>query len=102
MEHFVESLLLFGGTDNEALESVLLGSGLDLSISDALTELGFVAGALELFSQIKLRTNEDARAGTCRRLDLTNPLLAGVLQRVTLHQTEANDEAVGVSISDGT
>ena len=50
MEHFIKSLLLLSRAHYIALEGVLLGSLLDLFISDAFGELGGVARALELFT----------------------------------------------------
>ena len=100
VEHFVETLLLLGGADDEALEGVLLCSSLDLGIGHALTKLSLITTAFELLSKIELGADEDAGAGASGRLDLGDPLLTSVLQRVTLHQTEANDETVSVSVCD--
>ena len=99
MENFVESFLFLGRADDEALEGVLLGGCLDFSIADALSKLGSVSLAFELFSQVELGAYEDAGASPCCGLDLSDPLLAGVLKRVALHQTETDDETVCVCVS---
>lgn len=80
VENLVQSLFLLGGAHDEALEGVLLGGGLDLGVAHAVAQLGLVSGALELLTQVQLRADEDARAGSRRRLDLADPLLARVLQ----------------------
>ena len=100
VEHFVQALFLLGGADDEALEGVLLGGRFDLSVGDAFAEFGRVAGAFELLAQIKLGADQDARAcpGSC--LDLSNPFLACVLERISARQAEADEEAVGVDVGE--
>jgi len=98
VEDLVQAVLFLGRANNEALECVLLGGSLDLSIGDTLSQLGFIATALKLFSQIQLGSNEDAGTGSCCGFDLTDPLLARILERIPLHQAEADDETVSVCI----
>jgi hypothetical protein len=98
VEHFVETLLLLSGAHHEALEGELLGSGLNLFVGDTIAELGLVALSLEFFAEIKLGANQDAGACACCCLYFRDPLLAGLLQRVSLHQTETDDEAVCVRV----
>ena len=102
MEHLVQTLLLLGRAHHEALEGVLFGSSFDFFVSDALSQLCLVTLPLKLFPKIELSADKDAWAGACTGLDLRDPLLAGVLEGVSLHETEANDEAVRVSVGNGT
>ena len=98
VEHFVEALLLLGGAADVALEGVLPRSFLDLGIGDAVLEGFSVTVLLVLLSQVELRANKDAGAGAGSRLDLRDPLLAGVLKGGPIHEGEADDEAVGVCV----
>ena len=80
------------------MEGVLLGGVLDLLIGDTLSKAILISISLQLFTQIQLGADKDARACSGRGFHLTYPFLAGVFERIALHETEANDEAVGVCI----
>ena len=98
VEHFVQALLLLSRATDKALEGVLLGGVLDILIADTLSEAILISTPLQLLSQIQLSADENARTCTRCSFDLTYPLLAGVFERVALHKTEANDEAISVSV----
>ena len=98
MEHFVQALLLLSRAHDKALEGVLLCGVLDFLIGNTISEAILISISLQLLSQIQLGADKDTRACTRRCFDLTYPLLAGVFERVALHETEANDEAISVSV----
>lgn len=98
MENFVKTLLLFSGAHHESLEGILFGSFFDLLVGDAVSELGSISGALKLLTKIKLGAYENARTCTSGGFDFADPLLAGIFQGITLHQTEADDEAISVCV----
>ncbi len=98
MEDFVEVALLLGRALNEALKGILLGSLFHLFGGHAVFQFIGVAVALKLLSQVELGAHEDAWAGSSACFNLRYPLLARIQKRVTLHQAEANHEAVGVCV----
>ena len=99
VEYFVQSLLFLGRALNKTLEGVLFSSCLNLSIWDALTEFCSITISLQLFTEIELGANKNAGASSGSGFDLGDPLAACVFKGVALHEREADDETVGVGVS---